>query len=45
MKFYRWLMRLLASSCEKQRMEFRHELLRVEAHAEDLIRTAKKCST
>lgn len=41
MKLYRWIMRMLASKCEKQRMEFRHELLRVEAHAEDLIRTVR----
>lgn len=42
MKFYRWVMKILARSCEKQRQEFRHELLRLEAHTEELIRTVKK---
>jgi hypothetical protein len=35
------VMRLLAPVCEKQRMEFREELSRVEAHTEDLMRTLK----
>lgn len=34
-------MRFLAPSCEKQRMEFRKELAKVEAHSEDLMRTLK----
>lgn len=35
------IMRLLAPSCEKHRMQFRHELARTQAHAEDLQRTVK----
>ena len=35
------LMRLLAPACEKNRMEFRQELAKVEAHTEDLLRTMR----
>ena len=42
MKWYRYVMRFLARRCEEQRMEFRHELARVNAHADDLIRTIRR---
>ncbi len=42
MKFYQYVMRFLARRCEIQRMEFRHELARVNAHADDLIRTLRR---
>jgi hypothetical protein len=35
------IMRIIAPVCEKQRMEFRAELARVEANTEDLLRTLK----
>lgn len=39
MKIHQFLMRLLAPRCEKGREEFRHELARASAEAEDLTRT------
>ena len=35
------LMRWIAPSCEKQRMEFRHGLAKLEAHTEDFSRTVR----
>ena len=41
MKLTQKLMRFLAPQCEKQRQEFRHELAKVQAHTEDLMRTMR----
>jgi hypothetical protein len=35
------LMRFLAPACEKQRMEFRYGLAKLEAHTEDFSRTVR----
>jgi hypothetical protein len=35
------IMRFLAPACEKNRQEFRHELARMNAHADDLLKTIK----
>jgi hypothetical protein len=35
------MMRFIAPACEKQRMEFRHELAKLDAHTEDLTRTLR----
>jgi hypothetical protein len=37
----RFIMRLVAPHCERQRMELRHDIARTEAHAEDLRRTVR----
>jgi hypothetical protein len=39
LKLYQRIMRFLAPACERQREEFRHEVSRATAHAEDLQRT------
>lgn len=41
MNLTRRLMRFLSPACEKQRMEFRHELAKLEAHTEDFSRTMR----
>ena len=41
MKWTQKVMRIIAPVCERQRMEFRGELARVEATTEDLLRTLK----
>lgn len=35
------LMRIISPTCEKQRMEFRKELAKLDAHTEDLTRTLR----
>lgn len=35
------ILRFISPACERQRMEFRHEIARVKAHTEDLMRTMK----
>jgi len=40
-KLYQKVMRFLAPSCERQRMEFREALAKLNAHAEDLQRTMR----
>ena len=39
MKFHQHIMKILSWSCERQRVEFRHEMARMSATAEDLNRT------
>ena len=41
MKLMQKVMRILAPTCERQRMEFRQELAKVNAHTEDLLRTMR----
>lgn len=41
MKLAQKLMQILAPTCEKQRMEFRHGLAKLEAHTEEFSRTMK----
>ena len=41
MKLAQRVMKILAPSCERQRMEFREGLAKVQAHTEDLMRTMR----